>query len=105
MNEVTLLKILVLMNEFYIRGFNVTRGDEKGEVNISWDSVNGAHLYIIQFAGTGNKNNEWKVADIINESFYTLKGLKNNRSYFFRVAAVNSRKQGPWSRKIKKDII
>lgn len=87
-----------------IQSFNVTRGDEKGEVNITWDSVNDAKLYIVQYSGAAAKNNDWKVADIVNESFYTIRGLKKNRTYFFRVAAVNSSKQGPWSRKIKKNI-
>lgn len=74
------------MSRLFIQSFNVTRGDDKGEVNISWDSISNAKLYIIQFSGTaGSKNNnEWKVADIVNESFYTLKGLKKNRTYFFQ---------------------
>lgn len=92
------------MNRLNIRSFNVTRGDINGEVNICWDSVNEAQLYIIQYTGREYGNNEWKVADIVNESFCTLKGFKKNRTYYFRVAAVNGSKQGPWSRKIKKII-
>lgn len=106
------------MKRTMVSNFNATRGDEKGEINLSWDSVSSAELYVIQIsaAKNGSKTNvlkssnarlietEWKTADIINESKYTIKGLKEKKTYLFRVAAVTTSKQGPWSRTVKKVI-
>lgn len=106
------------MKRTVVSNFNVTRGDEKGEINLSWDSVVNAELYVIQFSDLQNganakrtkklhsvsNNYPWKTADIINESKYTIRGLKEKRTYKFRVAAVTSSKQGPWSRTVKKVI-
>lgn len=88
------------MKSMAVTNVNVTRGDEKGELNISWDSQQHAELYVIQY-GTGNV---WKVADIIDESKYTIRGLKESKTYLFRVAAVTAKKQGPWSKTVKKNI-
>ena len=93
-----------------VTNVNVTSGDEKGELNISWDSQQHAELYVIQY-GTGNNGAalkgervSWKVADIIDESKYTIRGLKESKTYLFRVAAVTAKKQGPWSKTVKKNI-
>jgi len=93
-----------------VTNVNVTRGDEKGELNISWDSQRHAEFYVIQY-GTGNNaagnssgSVSWKVADIIDESKYTIRGLKESKTYLFRVAAVTAKKQGPWSKTVKKNI-
>lgn len=91
------------MESLIISNINVTRGDEEGELNLSWDSLNDANLYVIQY-GTGKQNVSWKVADIVNESRYTIKGLKEKKTYLFRVAVVNSSKQGPWSKVVEKSI-
>jgi hypothetical protein len=98
------------MKSMAVTNVNVTRGDEKGELNISWDSQQHAELYVIQY-GTGNNgevsnsaNISWKVADIIDESKYTIRGLKESKTYLFRVAAVTAKKQGPWSKTVKKNI-
>lgn len=98
------------MKSMAVTNVNVTRGDEKGELNISWDSQRHAELYVIQYS-TGNnaagKNRgsvSWKVADIIDESKYTIRGLKESKTYLFRVAAVTAKKQGRWSKTVKKNI-
>ncbi len=106
------------MKSAVISNLSVTRGDDKGEINLSWDSVESAELYVIQFsdstiglrlnraknAASTSNNTSWKTADIINESKYTIRGLKERKTYSFRVAAVTSSNQGPWSRTVKKDI-
>lgn len=97
---------------------NVTRGEETGEINLSWDPVKNAELYVIQYNTAKNraaangrikhadklKDECWITADIINESKYTIKGLKEKRTYLFRVAAVTTNRQGPWSRAEKKEL-
>jgi Fibronectin type III domain len=106
------------MKRTLVSNLNATRGDEKGEINLSWDSITSAELYVIQFSvsknGSALKENKssegklteagWKTADIINESKYTIRGLKEKKTYLFRVAAVTTSKQGPWSRTVKKVI-
>ncbi|MBE2227971.1 MAG: fibronectin type III domain-containing protein [Ignavibacteria bacterium] len=99
---------IIRMKSMPVTNVSVTRGDENGEINITWDSLRHAELYVIQY-GTGSRGDQkedvsWKVADIINESNYTIKGLKKSKTYLFRVAAVTAKKQGPWSRTVKKSI-
>ncbi len=106
------------MKSSFVSKLNVTRGDETGEINLSWDSVKNAELYVIQFSTAKNRqaikdeksddskinNAGWETADIINESKYTIKGLREKKTYLFRVAAVTTSKQGPWSRTVRKEI-
>lgn len=91
-------------NELIISSINAAKGDIKGEVDLNWDGIEIADQYVIEFCnGISNKN--WIVVDIINESKYTIKGLKPNKTYSFRVAAVNSQKQGPWSEPVCKKVV
>ncbi len=76
-------------------------GDIKGEVDLNWDGIEIADSYVIEIS-IGVAKREWNLVDITNESKYTIKGLKLNKTYFFRVAAVNSQKQGPWSEPVSK---
>lgn len=90
------------MNALEINTMYVTRGDGAGEVNITWDSLDEADRYVVEYTTPGK--NGWMLADITNESSYTLKGLKLRRTYIFRVAAVNSSKKGPWCTPVKKKV-
>lgn len=107
------------MKSMVIENIYVAKGDETGELNLSWDSLKEAELYVIQYRdikyprtkkiNTDKKSGAklkslWKVADITNEPKYTIKGLKSKRKYSFRVAAVNSTRQGPWSVTAVKEI-
>ena len=102
-----------------IENIYAARGADTGELNLSWDSLKEAELYVIQYMDTKShrlKNNNsakksgtrikslWKVADITDEPKYTFKGLKGNRKYSFRVAAVSAEAQGPWSTTTEKEI-
>ncbi len=113
------------MSVLKISNLSVSDGESEDELNLSWSNIAGAEFYIIQQKCTPeyrskqaekrrqsasakspeklNREN-WKVYDIINETIYTLSGLKSGKKYSFRVAAVNSKKQGPWSRSIDKTI-
>lgn len=91
-------------NELMISSIAAAKGDVKGEVDLNWDGIDIADSYVIEFYNGSSKKN-WVLVDIINESKYTIKGLKPNRTYSFRVAAVNSQKQGPWSATVKKRIL
>lgn len=91
------------MNALEIDTMYVTRGDGKGEVNITWDSLDEADKYIIEYS-ISSARKEWVLADITNESSYTIRGLKLQRTYIFRVAAVNSANKGPWCAPVKKKV-
>lgn len=80
-----------------------SRGDEAGEVNLQWDSVEGAASYIVQQAYC-REVKTWKQVDIVNESRYTIEGLASNKEYVFRVAAMNRVGQGKWSKEINKKL-
>ena len=90
------------MDELEIGTMYVTRGDGAGEVNITWDSLDDADTYVVEYSTPGR--NAWRLADITSESSYTLKGLKLRRTYIFRVAAVNSSKKRPWCTPVKKKV-
>ena len=95
---------LVSKNELMISSISAAQGDVKGEVDLNWDGIDFADSYIIEYCN-GNRKQNWVLVDIINESKYTIKGLKPNKTYSFRVRAVNSQKQGPWSITIQKRIL
>jgi hypothetical protein len=77
-------------------------GKFKGEVNLQWDSVRKANLYVVELAPA--KTGKWKQVDIICSSIYTIEGLKQGCTYLFRVAAVYINGQGPWSKPVAKKI-
>lgn len=91
------------MNDLTISSMSAANGDIKGEIDLNWDGIEIADSYVIEFTNGGPKN-QWILVDITNESKYTIKGLKPKKTYSFRVAAVNSKKQGPWSETVKKRI-
>ncbi len=79
------------------------KGDSKGEINLQWDSVENAVSYIIEIANSKkSKIIKWKVHDIISESRYTVRNLRSNKNYFFRVSYMNGNGQSEISRKIIK---
>jgi Fibronectin type III domain len=85
-----------------VKSLFATLGDETGEIELQWDSVNKAKCYIIQMRMSKTKNPLWKHIDIINDSKYTITGLTPFKSYEFRVAAIGEKGQGDWSEAIIK---
>ena len=86
-----------------MNNLSAAKGVSKGEINLQWDSVENAVSYIIEIANTNHSNDiKWKVLDIISESRYTVRSLKSNKVYYFRVAYVNGEGHCELSRKIIK---
>lgn len=83
--------------------FSVSKGDRKGEVNLQWDPVLGARFYIVQICGNTQMSLKWTQIDIITKSRYTIMGLRSGKTYCFRISAVTSSGQRPWSKIIKKN--
>lgn len=92
-----------------MNNLSAAKGDSKGEIHLQWDSKENAVSYIIEIARTIQKNNlnnskeiKWKVLDIISNSRYTVRNLRSNREYYFRVAFVNVDGNKKQSRKVAK---
>jgi hypothetical protein len=83
-----------MKNERIPESLSAAAGDTDGEINLLWEPVKGAKYYVIQSA---NGSRDWKEIDIINKTIYTASQLRSGKQYRFRVAAVSSEGQGPWS--------
>ncbi|MEO8666591.1 MAG: fibronectin type III domain-containing protein [Ignavibacteria bacterium] len=86
-----------------LNNLSAARGDSQGEINIQWDAAENAVQYIIEIAAQSNsKEIRWKVIDIISESHYTVKKLKSNKNYFFRITSDDGTGREEFSRKVIK---
>lgn len=74
-----------------------TSGDSEGEIDLVWEPVTEADIYIIQKSSGSLKPTNWRDEDIITKSSYTVSNLKTGHKYWFRVAAVGSETRGHWS--------
>jgi len=79
-----------------------TSGDSQGEIDLVWEPVKTADVYVIQISSGRVKPTKWKYEDIISESSYTVSKLRSGHKYWFRVAAVCSEIKGPWSNPVWK---
>jgi hypothetical protein len=71
-------------------------GDMSGTVDLNWEPVHGAASYMIQQATQGDPM-DWGGANVATKSSATISGLTPGEQIWFRVAAIGSAGQGPWS--------
>jgi len=76
---------------------SATTGDFVGTVDLAWDKVPGARSYVIQMTTTPSDEASWKLAGSAVKSSFTAAGLTSGTKYWFRVAALGTAGQGPWS--------
>ncbi|MBK9331169.1 MAG: fibronectin type III domain-containing protein [Ignavibacteria bacterium] len=89
-----------------INNLSAATGDSKGEINLQWDSVVDADSYIVEIANPNHSIEiKWKNIDIISDPRYTVKNLKSNKDYLFRVATMTGDGQGNLNRESSKKII
>lgn len=81
---------------------SATSGDNNGEIDLIWEPVFGAKTYVIQRSTRSAEPGRWTQEDIITKSSYTISKLRSGQKYWFRVAAVSSNGQGPWSEPVQK---
>jgi len=79
-------------------------GDSNGEIDLIWEPVYGARSYVVQRSIKITEPGRWTQEDIITKSSYTVSKLKSGQKYWFRVAAVGSSGQGPWSEPVQKKV-
>lgn len=82
--------------------FNITGGDADGEVDVSWNPVDGAKTYLIEQSPDPITATSWKQASATTKSKDTIGGLLSGTRYWFRVAAVGTGGQGAWSNPVSK---
>jgi hypothetical protein len=76
---------------------HATVGDQPGEMDLAWDTVSGARSYVIEMTTDPNTAGSWKQAGVSTKSKMTISDLASGTRYSFRVAAVGTSGQGPWS--------
>ncbi|MDX6383379.1 MAG: hypothetical protein QOK48_952 [Blastocatellia bacterium] len=81
---------------------NVTGGDADGEIDLSWEPVDGAKTYQIEQSPDPITATSWKQATATTKSKATIDGLTSGARYWFRVAAVGTGGQGAWSNPVSK---
>jgi len=74
-----------------------TTGEYDGQIDLSWDTVNGARSYVIQQSGDPVTATSWSYGGVSTKSSFTAAGLASGTRYWFRVAAINSNGQSGWS--------
>lgn len=84
------------------QSLNITGGDVDGEIDLSWEPVDGAKTYQIEQSPDPPTATSWSHASATTKSKATIDGLKSGTRYWFRVAAVGINGQGGWSNPVSK---
>jgi hypothetical protein len=82
-----------------VSNLSAAGGDMDGEVDLNWQPLKGAKSYTVVKSTTGNVGNaaDWTPAATGTKSKATVGSLTSGTRYWFRVAAIGSAGQGPWS--------
>lgn len=73
---------------------SATAGDQEGEIDLDWDRVKGSKSYEVQKSADASN---WQHAGVATKSKMTVSGLTSGTKYWFRVRAIGSRVNSPWS--------
>lgn len=79
------------------KNFKVVQGDGSGEVHLSLKKEHGASSYIYQYLISPSPEVENWNTIVSPATRHTINSLTPGTKYIFRVAAVGSKGQGPWS--------
>jgi hypothetical protein len=75
----------------------VTPGDNQGDLLVRWARVKGAGGYILECREHGPTLGPWQQVKILTQAKYLNTGLVTGKEYSFRVRAVGTAGEGPWS--------
>ena len=78
-------------------GLGGALGAMPGTVALWWEAVRGARTYIVHMTLTPEIETSWQQFGICTSAKFTAKGLTTGTQYWFRVAALGTAGQGPWS--------
>ena len=80
----------------------VLTGHSDGTVQISWQKVHGARAYNIERALDASQGLEWSNVCSSSKTKAVVNSMQSGLRYWFRVAAIGSAGQGPWSDPVSK---
>jgi hypothetical protein len=81
-----------------VTGLFGTGGDGDGEIDLAWNRITrGLKSYVIQISEGATAPGAWNQLAVCTKSKFTAEGLTSGTRYWFRVAAVGTAGQGPWS--------
>lgn len=72
-------------------------GTYDGTVNLTWEKVYGRLVFVVQFNTDAAGESGWITAGMPTACKFTVKGLESGKKYWFRVAAIGTAGQSPWS--------
>ena len=73
-----------------------TMGDKDGEIDLTWSRVRGAASYVIE-QSPNVVPRVWTQKTVVRQSKAMISGCTPGTVYVYRVAAVGTAGQGPWS--------
>jgi hypothetical protein len=76
---------------------SASAGDRDGQIDLRWGKVERARSYVIERSADPPSVTSWTHAAVSTKSQATVGGLTSGTKYWFRVAAVGSNGQTPWS--------
>ena len=74
-----------------------TAGDHEGQIDLTWRKVEYSRSYIIQISPDPPTADSWGHAETVTVANKTIQNLTSGTKYWFRVAAIGSLGQSPWS--------
>lgn len=77
------------------QNLSASGGDMEGEVDLSWEPVDGRDTYLAEYATSAT--GPWTQFYVGKKSSTTATGLTSGTAYWFRIRAVGAAGPGPWS--------
>ena len=74
-----------------------TAGDNPGEIRLRWKRVKNAESYVLECREHGATLGAWQLLKIMTQAKYLLTALVTGKEYSFRVRAVGTAGESPWS--------
>ncbi|MBI3509601.1 MAG: fibronectin type III domain-containing protein [Bacteroidetes bacterium] len=81
---------------------NATTGDNPGEVDLHWDRIAGCKIYEMEYTSDPAGLTGWLRAGTTTKSSFAVQNLNSGTKFLFRIAAVGTKGQGPWSDSVTK---
>ena len=77
-------------------------GEHPGQVHVAWDPVRGARLYRMEMNDADpDRPDGWHVVAEVSHAHYALVELASLRYYWFRVLAIGTAGESPYSEPAK----
>lgn len=78
-----------------LSNLRATMSQRNGEVSLNWKPLTGAKSYVVEKSADGN--NGWVVCNYCTTSYTSIADLPSLAYTWFRVSAIGSAGQSPWS--------